>query len=60
MTWMSGSIGKILAVGLLGYTRIGQMAPANGTVSLNWTYGQDGRSRTGGDAEQQASGSLAG
>src|ERR1017187_6323921 len=45
MTWMTGNIGSILAVGLLGCTRTCQMTPASRTVRLNWTYRTTGSDR---------------
>src|ERR1700689_475659 len=49
MSRMTGCIGTILAVQLLGCTRICQMAPESRTVSLNRTYrtARTGRGQTG-------------
>jgi hypothetical protein len=38
MARMTGYVGSILAVGLLGCTRTCQMAPESRTVRLNWMY----------------------
>src|SRR5689334_5915048 len=50
MAWMAGCVGPILAVGLLGCTRICQMGPENGTGRLNGTYRQPEWLWAGGDA----------